>query len=107
MAKHTTLEIGVILLNSRVQTITFNFVIPESFNRSTLYHDNYSGRSVDGELKDHERIQESSPHNELLDNFDQEKREGYTSKAGAHHVKRLLDVVVLECLNTPCWVKGR
>ena len=76
-------------------------------NRSTLYHDDYGGRSVDGELKSHERIQESSPHNELLDDLDQEKRKGYTSKARAHDVKRLLDVVVLEGLNTPSWVKGR
>ena len=82
-------------------------MIPESFNWSALYHNDYGGRSVDGKLKSHKRIQESSPHNELLDNLNQEECEGYTSKARAHHMKRLLDVVVLKCLNTPCWVKGR
>lgn len=71
----TPLEKGVILLNSRVPTITFNFMVPESLNWSALYHDDYGGRSVDGELKGHKRIEESSPRDVYLDNFDQEQCE--------------------------------
>ena len=82
-------------------------MIPESLDWSALYHNDYRGRSVDGELKRHKRIEESSPHAEFLDDLDQEKCEGYTSETGAHHVKRLLEVVVLKCLNTSRWVKGR
>lgn len=87
--------------------MTSNFMVPESLDRSALYHDDYGGSSVDGELKGHKRIEESSPRDELPDNLDQEQCEGYTSKTGAHHVKRLLDVVVLDCLNTSSGVKGR
>ena len=82
-------------------------MIPESLNWSALYQNDYGGRSVNGELKGHKRIEESPPRDELLDNLDQEQCEGYTSKTGAHHVKRLLDVVVFKCLNTSRWVKGR
>ena len=82
-------------------------MIPESLNWSALYHNDYGGRSVDGELKGHKRIEKFCPRDEPLDNLDQEQCEGYASKTGAHHVKRLLEVVVLKCLNTSRWVKGR
>ena len=82
-------------------------MIPESLNWSALYYNDYGGRSVDGELNSRKRIEESSPCGELLNNLDQEQCEGYTSKTGAHHVKRLLDVVVLDRLNTSRWVEGR
>ena len=91
----------------RVPTVTFNFTVPELFNWSALYQNDYGGRSVDGELKGCKRIEKSSPRDKLLDNLDQEQCEGYTSKTGAHHVERLLNVVVLDCLNTSRWVKGR
>lgn len=81
-------------------------MIPESLNWSALYHNDYGGRSVDGELKRHKRVEESSPRAELLDDLDQEQCEGYTSKTGAHHMKRLLDVVEFECLNTSRRVEG-
>ncbi len=104
----TPLKIGVILLDSRVPTtITFDFMIPQSLNRSALHRDNYGSNSVDGELKGHKRIKESSPRDELLNNLDQEQGEGYTSKTGAHHVERLLEVVVLKCLNASGWFKRR
>ncbi len=104
----TPLKIGVILLDPRVPTTTtFDFMIPESLNRSALHRDDYGGNAVDGELKGHKRIKEPSSRDELLNNLDQEQCEGYTSKTGAHHVERLLDVVVLKCLNAPCWVKSR
>ena len=82
-------------------------MIPESLNWSALYHDNYGGRSVHSKLKGHKRVEESSPRDKFLDNLDQEQCEGYTSETGAHHVKRLLDVVIFNCLNTSRWVKGR
>lgn len=87
--------------------MTFNCMVPESLNWSALYQNDYGGSSIDGELEGHKRVEESSPRDELLDNLDQEQCEGYTSKTGAHHVERLLDVVVLNCLNTSRWVKGR
>lgn len=82
-------------------------MIPELLNWFALYHNDYGGNSVDGELKGHKQIKESSPRDELLDNLDQEQCEGYTSKTGAHHVKRLLDGVVFERLNASRWVQGR
>ena len=82
-------------------------MIPESLNWSALHRDDYGGNAVDGELKGHKRIKESSPRDELLNNLDQEQCEGDTSKTGAHHVERLLDVVELKCLNASGWVKRR
>ena len=84
----------------------FNFPIPERLNRSALCYDEYGRGSVNGELKNHKRVQESFSRDELLDDIDQEQREGYPSETGAHDVKRLLEVVVLECLNTSRGVKG-
>ena len=90
----------------RNPTVTFNPAIPEFLDWSALYQNDYAGRSVDGELKGREKVEKSSPRDKLLDNLDQEQCEGYTSKTGAHHVERLLYVVVLDCLDTSRWVKG-
>lgn len=78
--------------------MAFDFMIPESLNRSALCQNDCGGSPVDGELKNHERIEEPSPRDFLQENLDQEQCEGYPSKWGAHDMKRLLDVVVLECL---------
>ena len=82
-------------------------MVPETLNRSTLCHNEYGGGTVNRELKGHKRIEESSLRDKLLENLDQEQREGYTSETGAHYVERLLDGVVLECLGNLRWVKGR
>ena len=80
MTRLTPLEKGVIFLNSRVQTITVNFMIPESLGWSALCQYNDGGDSIDSKLKGHKHIEESSPHDEFLDNLDEEKCKGNTSK---------------------------
>ena len=75
-------------------------------NWSALYYNEYDGGSVNDELKGHKRIEESSPRDVLLDNHDQEQCEGYASKIAAHIAKRLLDVLILKCLDTSRRVKG-
>lgn len=82
-------------------------MVPETLDRSTLCHNEYGGGTVDSELEGHKRIEKSSLRDELLENLDQEQREGYTSETGAHHMERLLDGVVLECLGNLRCVKGR
>lgn len=84
----------------------FNLSIPESLDRSALRHDEYGRRPVNGELKSHKRVQESFSPDELLDDFNQEQGEGDTSETGAHDVKRLLEVVVFERLDTSRRFKG-